>query len=176
MSAARHRNQRLGSAFHRWLAADVGPLSRIVSAGLDGRRQVLLGSKRASDLAPLRRGFFCGRTLCNQPPAAPLMQLGLSGSARIGVGQPNHPYPGARAGKPTLPLRRMPRRHSLGPSERRNRLQIMCIVWMFRTTTSLVNPAWSTKLISERCTSPGKGLQDVWGPLPFQHPRQSAPP
>ena len=41
---------------------------------------------------------------------------------------------------------------------------------------SLVNPAWSTKLISERCTSPGKGLQDVWGPLPFQHPRQSAPP
>ena len=49
----------------------------------------------------------------------------------------------------------------------------MCIVWMFRTTTSLVNPAWSTKLISERCASPGKGLQDVWGSLPF-HPRQNA--
>ena len=75
-----------------------------------------------------------------QPTAsAPVDAAGLSGSARIGVGQPNHPYPGARAGKPTLPLHRMPRRHSLGSSERRNRLQIMCIVWMFRTI------AWSTR-------------------------------
>ena len=54
-----------------------------------------------------------------QPTAsAPVDAAGLSGSARIGVGQPNHPYPGARAGKPTLPLHRMPRRHSLGSSER----------------------------------------------------------
>ena len=41
----------------------------------------------------------------SKPTAGPPVdEAGLSGFARIGVGQPNHPYPGARAGKPTLPL------------------------------------------------------------------------
>jgi hypothetical protein len=45
----------------------------------------------------------CGVFLLEPPPAAPLMQRGLSGP--LGDGWSAHdPYPGARAGKPTSPL------------------------------------------------------------------------
>jgi hypothetical protein len=42
---------------------------------LDVRRQAL-SEGDVSDLAPLRRGFFCGRALCNQPASRPVELAG----------------------------------------------------------------------------------------------------
>ena len=65
------------------------------SAGLDGRRQAPLEAKLTWPRSP-RGGLFLWPGAVQPTASAPVDAAGLSGSARIGVGQPNHPYPGAR--------------------------------------------------------------------------------
>ena len=100
-------------------------------------------------------------------PATPLIERACWSPSRK---QPRRHGPIGRQAHP-----RMPRRHSLGPSERRNRLQIMCIVWMFRTTTSSVYPAWFTKLILERRRAPARASKTFGGLCLFSIPLQNAP-
>jgi hypothetical protein len=112
------RNQSCGSAFSRWACRrclEPVPFGLICCwARTSGRRAS--HRKAHSSPAPHARGFFCGWALCNQPPAAPL-RAGLSANL-LGVAR-NLLMDGCSPGKPTLPLRRMPRADSAEPSCRR---------------------------------------------------------
>jgi hypothetical protein len=120
-------------------------------------------------LAPLLGGAFSVDLPCaTNRPAAPLIERACWSPSRT---EPPRRHGPIRPASPPPPQDAPP---SLSGSERRNRLQIMCIVWMFRTTTSLVYPAWSTKLIFR--PQPRQGPPICWGPLPFQRARQNAPP